>query len=268
MSALLIKSGGVIPGPSRQYSPLNAVFNPDGSSPLHAAWLLGTDYHLGAPSEGFPLTDLSGNGHTLIRTGTNVNAGVKAKHAIGNASDYWTTSFTVDSVVAAGGVGEICIMTVAISPATGGEAHTFASSAANAAGFGNRSVAFGTTATFDASLTQNDGAVNTNRTFGNPVEPDRATEYFTWGANFKINTLGTYMENAGEENIPYITSELVPTGAGAVGGGALRIATSNVNTLTLRMLGLLVFRRNLSPAEMKKVHRRVQAIAATKAVIF
>lgn len=261
MTARLFKTSGTVAVPRLgKYSPLGFIANADGSSPLFAGWLLGDDYHVGAPSAGLPLTDLSGNGHTLARTGVNASAGVKAKHAIGNGNDYWTTSFTADALSASGTNNEVCVVAVAISPATAGESHSFATSVANAAGFGNRYVLAGSSSSFDVSITEHDGISAINRPFGSPVTASRSTDYFMTGANVTLSTLGAYFRNTALSPVPYTTSDLVPDGQ--VGGGAFRVVNSNVGTLTLKVAALMFYNRALSPAELDVIFTRVKALLA------
>jgi hypothetical protein len=151
---------------------------------IQALFYLGTDYHVGAPSAGAPFTDLSGNGHTLTRVGSDSSAGVKAKHFVGNGSNYLTTSFTNDYLADSVGIAdEMAIMAWAIAPHT--ESSNIATSEVGASSFGNRYTALKATNSADVFGIFHDGVEADSPGFGSPVDSSRAASYRSYFAAWR-----------------------------------------------------------------------------------
>lgn len=235
-------------GLGKQFS---GIYFPIAWDSLYFLGLLGYDYHVGAPSEGNPLIDLSGNGRTLTRTGANASAGFKTLHFIGNGNDYLTTPFTTDDIVAdttGGGVaGEFSAHFIGIAPVT--ESNKFASNQAVAASYSNRYVDMGANATFDSSLIFHDGVEADVTGGGNPVDADRS-KYRSWGFGLRPRDAWTeYQQGLKEFGQAEYPNDNYVDGTSAIGGGPWKLVTSGLTSFNFKVSFAAFFNRILTPRE-------------------
>lgn len=267
MYSPVIKVAATIATPTLgKQSALTFVRNADGSNPLYAGYLLGTDFHAGLPSEGAPLTDLSGNGRNLVQVGNNVagTQGVQAKEFIGNIANYLTTPFTGDALAAAGTPNEFEIFAVGKFPTTSSSRIAINSAAGNA-----RHFAFDATVSWDVAATQFDDVAGYSGGMlalitGSPAPRDSG--YVILSAGYSVTQTAAFRSIAGA--VAEATTTVGNTGSGVrtLGGPAISIFTKTVTTLDTRGVLWLAYNRRLTSGERLALKAGSQAILANFAV--
>lgn len=218
---------------------------------IYALYLLGTDYHVGAPSAGSPMTDLSGNSRTLTQTGSNASAGFKTLHFIGNGNVYLNTPFTANSLAAdttGGGIaGEFGMHFIGVAPVT--ESNKWATNQWDAANWSSRYVDAGSTATFDAQLIVHDGVEADTPATGNPVDAGRSfPRSFGFGLR-PADHLIAYQPGLKQYGVLEYPNDNFNAVTSQVGGGAFRMAFSGLATFNFKVSLAAFFNRQLNPRE-------------------
>lgn len=252
MSGLTIEIPGTLATPRiGKAGPLEFIHNADGTSPLFAGYLHGTDAHLGAPSEGAPFTDLSGNGHTLTQTGANnTNVGQVATGFMGTGQTYLNTPFTQTALVESGVDEEFTILHFAFHPSTDGT--LYGTRVTGAAGYRHDQIA---NSTYNSTnLIWND-ATFTQGVFENPIPAWRATEPFMFGLAACAAT-GSMQMMRGRDGEVLFNGKTLASGITTLKAATThRIGQRSVNTPNNTVsYATLFFDRVLTPAEVRTVY--------------
>lgn len=224
--------------------------------------LLGSDYHVDAPTEGAAFTDLSGNGHTLTQTSNGQSgARLQALHFIGNGNNYLTTSFTAEYLAdSVGKVGEFAWMAWAIAPNT--ENNDFVINAHAAGSYSGKYVQFRAATNFDCTVAFNDVVEFDSYSLGNPVDTARATEYKSWLAGWREEDVLVGYNMVGQEYGIYEALNDNITGSTDIGGGAFRLCFSGGTGLNFKVAALVAWNTIPTPSEAKYLDRKLRAVLA------
>ena len=262
MSGLKFEIPGTIAAPRLgKAGPMEFIRNPDGTSPLFAAYLHGTDAHVGTPSEGAPRTDLSGNGHTLTQIGANgTNIGQDATGFKGTNPCYLQTPFNHSALADSGVPNEFAAMHFAVHPGPGGVLWG-TRAAVGSSGF---RYDMGSSSAYNASHVLFFDAANQQAVIDNPIPAWRATDAFMFGMSVQLasKSLTAFRGHRGDVGV---NGQQMNTILGVSSASPIRIGQRSANTWTGTIsYATLLFNRALTPAETRRVYAGVRALIVAR----
>lgn len=261
MSRLVFQVPSTLSAPALgKAGPLEFIRNEDGSSPLYAGYLHGTDAHLGSASEGAPRTDLSGNGRTLTQIGTDgVDVGQAALGFMGTGQR-WLEAHVGDDLAAAGVAGELTVLHFAFHPSDGGVLYGGRTTGSSGARF-----EFQSTASWNSSNFARYDSAFVQGVLENPIPAWRDTDYYMFGGSMSLagKAMTTVRGHRGEVEV---NGKALSDAIVAVGGSSvIRIGSRSVNTPnTTVSVATLIYDRALTPAEVASIYAGMRALILTR----
>lgn len=262
MSRLVFQVPSTLSAPALGKSgPLEFIRNEDGSSPLYAGYLHGTDAHLGSASAGAPRTDLSGNGRTLTQIGTDgVNVGQVALGFMGTGQRWLETPFTGDDLAAAGVAGELTVLHFAFHPSGAGSLWGGRTTGSTGARFD-----IGSDSTWNVNNFARYDTAFVQGVLENPIPAWRDTDYYMFGGSMCLagKAMTTVRGHRGEVEV---NGKTLSDAIVAVGGSSvIRIGSRSVNTPnTTVSVATLIYDRALTPAEVASIYAGMRALILTR----